>query len=317
MSILLRDVASNPEAFEKIHAGQFIGSSRIAAVCGLNKYCSRLQVWQEMTSQIGPKFTEEQELSMWLGHKMEPIIGELFEKKTGKQVAAANVIYCYDDWPVAIASPDFWVFERDDSTAKIGIMETKNANHHVGDQWENEIPDSAHCQIQWQMGICGLEKAWVAALIGGDARRFKFQEICFSEELFGQLLTQAKDFYNNYVLTGIPPLPNSEDGKLIDSMVIRDVNGCTELSNDLIPELEKYEQIQKAKAVCGDQLAQLSADQKEIENKIKVAMGTATYAVCGEREITLKKIERKAYECKASEYWSFKVKELAKNATRQ
>lgn len=320
MTILLNDIDSNQEAFEKIHAGRFIGSSRIAAVCGLNKYCSRLQVWQEMTSEKGPEFDEDQKLNMWLGHKMEPVIGELFEKKTLLMVARANQVFTYEPWPVAIASPDFYVFNKDDSTTKLGILEAKNANHYVGDQWEDEIPDSAHCQIQWQMGICGIEKAWVAALIGGDARRFKFQEIPFSPELFKQLLTQAQDFYNNYVLTGIPPLPSADDGKLIDSMVVRDLAGCTELAAELIPGLERYEEIKKAKATVGDQLATLTRDQKEIENKIKVAMGTAIYAICGGRQIKLNNIIAKAKKDTKvgdiiSDYWTFKVTELATNAT--
>jgi putative phage-type endonuclease len=201
--------------FHEIHQkGVYIGSSRIAAIAGLSRFETPLAVWCKMTGKVP---ADEENEYMWLGSKMEPVVGEMFARKTGKVVLPAVQIVQHDSIDWAIASPDFFVTEGE---SKIGILETKTSTINNLHAWEDRIPDLAHCQLQWQLGIYNggnIDKGFVAALIAGDPRHFKHFELPRDDSVFDQLVELAQQFMIK-VQADIPPGAGSGDTDLIKAL---------------------------------------------------------------------------------------------------
>ena len=79
MKVLLENIHLQRDEWLKLRKN-YIGSSEIGTICGLNPYSSPLQLWRYKTGRDSPR---EDNDFLWLGRRMEPVIGELFEKRTG------------------------------------------------------------------------------------------------------------------------------------------------------------------------------------------------------------------------------------------
>ena len=66
-----------------------IGGSDAAAVAGLNRWRSPMQVWLEKTGQIEGSGDNE---AMYWGRILEDIIADEFSRRTGKRVRRRNAI---------------------------------------------------------------------------------------------------------------------------------------------------------------------------------------------------------------------------------
>ena len=61
-------------------------------------------------------------------------------------------------------------------------------------------------QIQHYMAVTGAEKAYVAALVGGN--HFFFHEVLRDEEMIRKIISMEAYFWENYVLAGKEPPPD-------------------------------------------------------------------------------------------------------------
>ena len=139
-------------SYRKAH----VGSSDIAAIAGLDKWKTPLDVWAEKTGRIPPK---EDNDTLWYGRKLEPIVGELFTRRLNLQVVRPCEVWQSILYPWASLSPDFIVINE--AGAPVGILETKAPRSYQKDQWStDQAPDSAHIQLMWQLGISGYNKGW-------------------------------------------------------------------------------------------------------------------------------------------------------------
>lgn len=209
MKILLERTDANHNEWLALKEKR-IGSSQIGTICGLNSFKTPLQLWAEMTGKAPKQPVNDY---MWLGSETEPIIGKLFARRTGMMVQPASVLVQHptEDW--AIASPDFFVLQE--KVKK--LLETKNVNWRSMRRWENGPPDEHVVQLNWQMGICGIEQGFIAGLLGGSPDDFVHEPFDYSRELFDMCLEQAGEFLQ-CIQKDIPPTAGAADVKLIESM---------------------------------------------------------------------------------------------------
>ena len=87
------------------------------------------------------------------------------------------------------ANIDGCVEEKDGTVA---LLEIKTANQYAQSDWEDGLPAAYYIQIQHYLEVCGLHKAYIAVLIGGN----KYQQMSVErdEETIGNIINLEKAF---------------------------------------------------------------------------------------------------------------------------
>ena len=294
---LLENIAENQDRFAAIH-NERIGSSRIAAICGLNKYETPLQVWAKMTGKVG---ADPQNDAMWLGHEMQPVIGRLFVRRQNIPIETEDSVYYLPEKEWAIASPDFTLPDG-------GLLEAKNTGSWAREVWADGVPDAAHCQVQWQMGIVRAPYAYVAALCGGRVDDFFIHRIDFNEEVFNQLLERGERFMA-LVKSETPPDAMHGDDDLVSLLAGKLEDRAVNLSQDEYPALTQYQNLSAQKKGLMSEAAELKEQMEAIQNRLRLIGNGASVLRCGGLEMHIKLRTRAGYEAKASEWYEYKVKE--------
>ena len=309
---LMQDIDSNRDLWLQKRKST-VGSSEIITIAGLNSFKTPLELWAEKTGRIP---AQEDNDYMRLGRHMESFIGDLFARRTEKKVSKSSSLFAKkgDEW--ATASPDYYILTEIQYDAEglgtqdvLGVVECKNVNWRSLKDWENDnIPNYAYLQTQWQLGVLGLEQGHVAGLVGASPDTFFTPEVIFSQELFDQLLEMAFKFLDN-VTKDIPPEATGSDIKLLEKITKREKEKAIILPDDLIKEVNAFNTIKENVSALNADIRKFEKDADDIKAKLIQKMGTATSAIIGHKQIVLNQKNRKAQE--AISYWTFKIKDIA------
>lgn len=173
-------------------------------ILGLNPYRSVLELWEDKTGQIQIEETENN--FTHFGHVLEPVIRQEFQKRTGMKVRVRNAIFQSETDPFMLADIDGIVTEPDGSKA---IFEAKTAIEYKKGEWENgRIPDSYYSQVQHYMEVTGLDRAYIACLVGGNA--FYIYKIERNDEYIKWLIGKEKEFWNHVRNMSMPDVDSSK-----------------------------------------------------------------------------------------------------------
>jgi putative phage-type endonuclease len=252
--------ADDPQWLEHRKTG--IGASEMAALLGESPYKSALEVYAEKVGDIDPPDLSDREWIYW-GEKLESIIIEEYEKRTGRIVAGGGTLLRSTAYPWALATLD--------ATVDIGTnccpLEIKTASAYKLEEWSNGPPEPYRIQVHQQMLVTGKSKASIACLIGGQ--KFVWIDVDRDDILMNRIIKAGAEFWNR-VENRDPPLPDGTDSakKALARMYpIEDIS-TVELSGDYI-ELDNE---------LTDLTKRAKADSKriaEIEQQIKAAIGKA------------------------------------------
>ena len=214
---------------------QGIGGSDIAAILGLNKYRTPIDVYQD---KLGIAAEVEENEAMHFGTILEEIVAEEFADRTGMKVQKVNSTICVgkDYW--MRANIDRAIVNREiagnvrvkeqEGTNRIittdAILECKTAGMRSAHLWgpsqeleivtgevtsEHEIPIAYELQVQWYMAITGVSKAYVAVLIGGQ--EFRCYEVERNDTLIAHMTQYAHKFWFENVCMKNPPEPTNSN----------------------------------------------------------------------------------------------------------
>jgi len=177
----------------------YIGSSDAARIAGLSPWGSPLSVWMEKTGFIEPK---DETLRMWLGSKLEPILLELFEQKTGKSPAR----YPQDAPPILHPKYPFIGCHPDADYLELKTTEFARDWGEDGSVVTLDamtIPLHYFIQTQHIMACMEWPTIDVAVLIGHkDFRRY---EVPANPTVIDQLIRTEVAFWTDHVETGVAP----------------------------------------------------------------------------------------------------------------
>jgi putative phage-type endonuclease len=194
---------------------QGVGSSEIAVVAGVSPFKTRpIDLY---CLKLGLTEPEPETPEMAAGSWLEGPIRDRYARETGREVRlpqdvwpdSVNGTVRHARVPWAMATPDGLVME---GGRPARIVECKNVGSHMARHWRDEpdgVPDYYRCQVQWQMEVCDLPGADVAALIGGQS--FRVYAVERDRELGALLLRVAEKFWVEHVLAGVPPVETCGD----------------------------------------------------------------------------------------------------------
>lgn len=175
-----------------------IGGSDVAAILGVSKWKTPLDVYRSKTEEP----VETDNASMEWGRRLEPVIRQKYADTVGMAVSVPEFMFQHPEHTFMIADVDGI---RDDGR----ILEIKTARtlHGWGEEGTDEIPDYYRTQVQHYMTVLGVNVCDVAVLIG--ASDFRIYTVESDPELESLLIEAESDFWENFVMKGIEPPPQS------------------------------------------------------------------------------------------------------------
>lgn len=232
----------------------FIGSSDIATIVGCNKFDTPYQLYLR---KKGEKEEKEETFEMHMGHLLEPVVSRLFSEETGLEIlqeSEQEFIVRNINYPDFSASPDRFYLDN----GELCILECKTTQMKI-DQYD--LPKYWQCQLQWQLGLCGLKKGCLAWLISGHL--FGFQEIDFDPDFFRYLCECGGEFVDKYLKGN--EVPSKNNTELIDEYSKKSNGSSIEATEEI---LETLSELTKLKSV----LKENESTKKNLEDEIKLFM---------------------------------------------
>lgn len=238
-----------------------IGGSDAAAIAGLNKYKSPVQVYYEKVEDI--KVESEQSEAAYFGHVLEDIVAKEFARRTGKKIRKRNAILQHPEYPFMLANVDRLIVGEDAG------LECKTASEYLKNEWvEGEkIPDQYFIQCQHYMAVTGRSKWYIAVLIGGN--KFRWDVIERDEEIINYLIEIETDFWQRVIEKRPPEVDGSDSStNLLNLLYPAEsvIDDAAELPAELDSLIDKLESVNA-------EIKKYEAKKAEIENKIKAMLG--------------------------------------------
>ncbi len=179
-----------------------IGASEVAAIAGLNPYCSPWDVWLKKTGQAPEEPGNE---NMEWGLRLEPAIRQKYVDETGHNVLVPTESMFHRETKWARATPDGIGLRGADWTH---LVQCKNVGGWVEKAWSAAPPVYVQLQEMWEMFVTGLARADVAVLIGGN--QFRIYTVHRDQKQIDDLVTIADDFWRKVESRTPPPIDASD-----------------------------------------------------------------------------------------------------------
>ena len=239
-----------------------IGGSDASVVMGKNPWRSIQQLWEDKTGKT-PVQENSNEYTYW-GNVMEGIIRKEFMNRTGLKVRQKHFMIFHPQFPFMFADVDGIVT---DEYGEKCIFEAKTVSQYREDEWKDgKIPVEYMLQVQHYLAVCNMQKAYIAALIGGN--HFIYYTILRDEEMIADLVYAEKKFWEYNVKCDIrPEIDDSEATKeFLNRKYKESVKDSVPLDRSLVKVLEEYQDV-------SDQLKDMEKRKTGLSNQLKAALG--------------------------------------------
>ena len=180
------------------HDNPSIGASMSSSILGYNPWQSAVDVWDQL---LHPNGGIDDNLALYLGREMEPIVKKLFMDKTGLKVLNDNKIRIDDEY-------FFLTTNLDGVVVGEGIpVEYKT----TAKPWDGDIPDHYFVQLQHQMMVTESPSIYYCSLSMGYKKQLVVEKYDRNDDFIADMRSSLITFWEENVVKGIPPEPKSID----------------------------------------------------------------------------------------------------------
>ena len=176
-----------------------IGGSDMAGILGLTTWDSKFSIWAKKTGQISDEIPDNE--YMWAGRKLEPVVVEMYEEKTGNKVQR-DVFRVHPDYDFLMGHFDGVIMN---GTGAEGILEVKTTSIRNWDKWgegTEEVPENYLIQCMHYLSVSGLPYADLAVLMDN---KLKIYKIYRDEDLINTMTDAAVKFWKTFVEPKVAP----------------------------------------------------------------------------------------------------------------
>lgn len=250
-----------------------IGSSEVPTILGLNPYETPYQLWRRKTGRDEPR---PENFAMTAGHYLEDAVSRFYADATGREIIKSSA----GDWlirdnarPWMQVSPDrtFWIPGRTHNDRNKGICECKTTRMDVD---PDNLSDYWFCQLQYQLGVAGLEQGSLAWLCVGMQYKFGYKDIAFDEEFFTYEAEAVERFWKDNIRGGEEPALYNIDDVLL-KYPRHTIGKSLQATEEMVSRCERLRLIK-------DDLAALGNEKKALEDAIKTDMADCEALVAPE-----------------------------------
>lgn len=264
-----------------------IGGSDAAAVLGLDPYRS---AWAVYLDKVGELPDQPENKAMRMGHKLEPVVADLFTEDTGITVLPTPGTLAHPDRPWQLVNPDRL-------TTDGGLLECKTTTQWLEDEWaDGETPMRALVQVHHALAVTGLPHAYLAVLIGG--RDFRVVPVQRDEQVIDTITAIEAEFWRR-VQDREPPPADHRDASLLAKMPA--VEGKARVCTP--GEAARIRDLQAAHAVALAAEKEATAAKKTAAAQLAQLLGDAEVAVFdGQPIATYQTVNRSGYTVAPTSY---------------
>lgn len=270
----------------------FIGGSDVSACLGLSRYKTPYQLFIDKMEMDNRK--EETE-AMYFGNKLESLVREEYTRRTGKKVNQNYPEIINPKYPFLIAHVDGLI----EDISSFRILECKTTRWFNKEEWGNEegtdnVPIPYLCQVAAYCIVADcisskpIDGADIAAL--GSTSDFRIFHYSRNQELETLIIEKTKFFYENHMMTGVPPSPTYNDD-LSKIYKIAKKESVMVATNDLVSKAEELKYLSQ-------QIKEMEEKEQLLKNEIQLEMKEAEtlISINGEPLATWKTQERKTLD---------------------
>lgn len=257
---------------------QGIGGSDAAAICGVSRWKTALELYGEKISflealshdpdMVHDVMDDAPTPAQRRGNLLETMVFQLLKMKYAFQLTSSDNTIVHKDYPFILAHVDGFAHEGQ------SILEIKTSafKEGWGECGTDQIPNEYLCQVHHYMNVCGLDHALVVVLLGSHvmldllARTvaliggietaemvkdmdldLRFYHVLRNEKLSQAILSREVSFWEEYVCKRVCPQPQTMDDvkTLFPEPLHRDLS-ADETSVTLVDEIKKRNQEIKA-----------------------------------------------------------------------
>ena len=200
------DIQKFQNRFDPKLRQKYIGGTDIAAILNLHPYKKKYEVFLEKIGKKDPADLSENEAVYW-GKVLENLIADRYSEVTGNKVRNVNRTLMHSKYNFMRGHIDRKL-EGKNAGLEVKTVGLRSA-HLWGDEYTDEIPVHYELQVLHYIAITGFDYFDVAALFFGQEMRIFHVRRNRNLERIKELEEKANEFWQQHVLTGIPPMPGS------------------------------------------------------------------------------------------------------------
>ena len=274
-----------------------IGASEVAVACGFGRYRTRYDLWREKTGAIAPWGGNE--ATLW-GQRNEPFILADWADRNEACIIETQQQFRHERWPHLWATVDAVATTRDGEDVVVEAKCTTSRNAQLGDGGD-DAPAEWLAQVQVQMLLSGLERAYIAVLIDGN----KSREYCvaFDRAVAEALADRAEAWYCEAVETPVPPIEWGNTDQQMQRLVEFGGRDLVDMQGTQLPTIwAQYEDL-------GRKIKELEEERAELKSAAIVAMGdNSRCLIAPDRELRIEEKTRAGYMVKPAKFVTLSAK---------
>lgn len=245
-----------------------IGASEAAAALGESPFKSAWELYLEKTGAIEPPDLSDK-LYVRLGQVMEQGVGTIYGEESGREIEfwPQTEVMRHAERSHVLCTPDAFQI---DAERGLGTVSIKTTDERFFKDWERDgIPLNYQIQAQQELAITGL--AWGTLAVAFGRRKLRWFDFDRNERFIEALLVKLDEFWRMVETQTPPPIDWTEGCRQAIHALHPDDNGQTMI---LPPESLAWDRnLQRVKR----HIKILERFEGEYENRIKLAIGDATY----------------------------------------
>ena len=249
-----------------------IGGSDAAAVLGISPWRTARDLYYDKRG-IVTLDNKDNWVQLEVGHLLEPLVAQIFERKTGLKVSKLEFMFQHHEHPWMLADIDYLVTFPDYSN---GILEIKTTNYNAKDKWwyngEEIVPPYYEAQGRHYMAVMNIDRVYFCCLYGNNEEEVIIRKIDRDMAYEEELIAAEEDFWMNYVQKEVPPPFTENDGDLILDTLERSIGPADVDAPAVLLEKGQAEQIDAFLALQ-EQKSRLNAEVNRIDKEMKRLQG--------------------------------------------
>jgi putative phage-type endonuclease len=276
-----------------------IGASEVAVACGFGRYRTRYDLWREKTGATAPWGGNE--ATLW-GQRNEPFILQDWADRNEARIIETQRQFRVQRWPLLWATVDAIAHTIDGEDVVVEAKCTTSRNAQLGDGGDDAPPEWL-AQVQVQMLLSGLERAYIAVLIDGN----KSREFCvqFDRAVAETLADRAEAWYCEAVETPVPPMEWGNTDQQMQRLVEFGGRDLVDMQATQLPTIwAQYEDL-------GRKIKELEEERAELKAAAIVAMGdNSRCLIAPDRELRIEEKTRAGYVVKPAKFVTLSAKKV-------
>ena len=231
---------------------QGIGGSDVAAILGISPFRTARDLYDDKLNIASAVDDTGNWVALEMGHLLEPLVAQIFTKKTGLEVFQIKKMFQHPQYPFMLADVDYFVRLPN---GKIALLEIKTTNYNAKDHWWK---DDEECVI--------------------------IRHLYRDREYEQEMIYLEREFWHDHILTRIPP-PYTEDGSLILESLRRRLGAADktipaiQLDNDLSATMLRYLRLQEQKQQVETRVKTLDTEMQRLKGQMVAKLGGSCMAM--------------------------------------